>query len=225
MNILESQRANAESTWKDFSNKARVMIGAATCGRAAGALDVMQEFKSELEKLGLDKSVEVVETACIGLCYAEPLVEIKREGEPSVLYSSVKPKDVAKLVSEHIVNGKPVVEKAEAVMADEEYCSIKPFKKHPMVELQHRIVLRNCGIINPSNFEHYLARGGYKGIERAFSMTPEEVIEEVKASGLRGRGGAGFPTGVKWGFARASPPAFGIGAWSTRIWCSWPLSA
>ena len=73
-----------------------------------------------------------------------------------------------------------------------------------MIALQKRLVFRNCGVINPSSFEHYLARGGYKGLERAFSMAPEEVIEEMKASGLRGRGGAGFPTGVKWGFARAS---------------------
>ena len=145
-----------------------------------------------------------METACIGLCYAEPLVEIKREGEPSILYSNVKPKDVIKLVDEHLLNGNPVAEKAEAAMCESEFRGIKPFCKHPMVELQKRVVLRNCGVIDPENFGHYLARGGYEGLERAFSMTPEEVIEEVKASGLRGRGGAGFPTGVKWGFARAS---------------------
>ena len=204
MKILESLRESAKKNWAEFQNRARVMVGAATCGRAAGAGDVIEEFKKSLKENGLDGKVEVVETACIGLCYAEPLVEIKREGEPSVLYSNVKPKDVAKLVSEHLIGGNPVAEKAEAVMADEEYRGIKPFKKHPMVELQKRIVLRNCGVIDPENFEHCLARGGYEGFERALSMPPEKVIEEVTASGLRGRGGAGFPTGVKWGFARAS---------------------
>lgn len=206
MEILQKQRENAKKIWEDFSSgkKARVMVGAATCGRAAGALDVINAFKSELKAQGLENDVDVVETACIGLCYAEPLVEVRRAGEPSVLYSRVSPKDVGKLVKEHLVEGNPVASKAEAVMSDSEYMGIKPFSQHPMIALQKRIVLRNCGVIDPSSFEHYLARGGYKGIERAFSMSPEEVIEEMKASGLRGRGGAGFPTGVKWGFARAS---------------------
>jgi len=204
MKILENLRAAAKKEWEKFQNSARVMVGAATCGRAAGAGAVMDEFKKVLKEKGLEEKVDVVETACIGLCYAEPLVEIKREGEPSVLYSNVKPKDVIKLVEEHLLNGNPVAEKAEAAMCESEFRGIKPFCKHPMVELQKRVVLRNCGVIDPENFGHYLARGGYEGLERAFSMTPEEVIEEVKASGLRGRGGAGFPTGVKWGFARAS---------------------
>ena len=206
MEILQKQRDEAQKVWEDFSSgkKARVMVGAATCGRAAGALDVIDAFKAELKAQGLESDVDVVETACIGLCYAEPLVEVRRAGEPSVLYSRVSPKDVGKLVKEHLIEGNPVIAKAEAVMADSEYKGIKPFSQHPMIALQKRIVLRNCGVINPSSFEHYLARGGYKGLERAFSMAPEEVIEEMKASGLRGRGGAGFPTGVKWGFARAS---------------------
>lgn len=206
MEILQKQRENAKKIWEDFSSgkKARVMVGAATCGRAAGALDVISAFKSELKAQGLENDVDVLETACIGLCYAEPLVEVRRAGEPSVLYSRVSPKDVGKLVKEHLVEGNPVASKAEAVMSDSEYMGIKPFSQHPMIALQKRIVLRNCGVIDPSSFEHYLARGGYKGIECAFSMSPEEVIEEMKASGLRGRGGAGFPTGVKWGFARAS---------------------
>ena len=209
MEILKSQREASQKAWEDFSHgsKARVLVGAATCGRAAGALDVIDEFKKELSAAGIADKVDIVETACIGLCYAEPLVEIKSGGLPSVLYSNVLPKDVAKLVKEHIQGGKVVKSKAEAVMADEEFDGIAPFKKHPMVELQKRIVLRNCGIINPSSFEHYLARGGYKGLERSFSMSPEDVIEEMKKSGLRGRGGAGFSTGMKWSFARASKAA------------------
>ena len=205
MEILKTQRQTAQKVWDDFENPQKniVLVGAATCGRAAGALDVIDEFKKELSAAGLG-DVEVVETACIGLCYAEPLVEVRAAGIPPILYSNVHAKDVSKIVSEHIKGGKVVKEKAEAVMGDDDFDGIAAFKKHPMVALQKRIVLRNCGVINPSSFEHYLARGGYKGLERSFSMTPEDVIEEMKKSGLRGRGGAGFPTGVKWGFARAS---------------------
>ena len=205
MEILKSQRQTAQKVWDDFENpkKNLVLVGAATCGRAAGALEVIDEFKRELSAAGLG-DVEVVETACIGLCYAEPLVEVRAAGVPPILYSNVHAKDVSKIVSEHIKSGKIVKEKAEAVMGDDDFDGIAAFKKHPMVALQKRVVLRNCGVINPSSFEHYLARGGYKGLERSFSMSPEEVIEEMKRSGLRGRGGAGFPTGVKWGFARAS---------------------
>ena len=206
MEILKSQRESAKKRWSEFSesDKPRILVGAATCGRAAGALDVMEEFKRELFSAGISDKVELVETGCLGLCYAEPLVEIRACGTPSVLYSNVLPKDVAKLVKEHVVGGNAVREKAEAVMADAEYDGIVPFKKHPMLELQKRVVLRNCGVINPDDFGHYLARGGYEGLERAFSMSPEDVIEEMKKSGLRGRGGAGFPTGMKWSFARAS---------------------
>ena len=206
MEILKSQRESAKKRWSEFfeSDKPRILVGAATCGRAAGALDVMEEFKKELSAAGISDKVELVETGCLGLCYAEPLVEVRACGTPSVLYSNVSPKDVAKLVKEHVVGGNAVREKAEAVMSDAEYDGIVPFKKHPMVELQKRVVLRNCGVINPDDFWHYLARGGYEGLERAFSMSPEDVIEEMKKSGLRGRGGAGFPTGMKWSFARAS---------------------
>ena len=206
MEILKSQRESAKKRWSEFSesDKPRILVGAATCGRAAGALDVMEEFKKELSAAGISDKVELVETGCLGLCYAEPLVEIRACGTPSVLYSNVSPKDVAKLVKEHVAGGNAVREKAEAVMSDAEYDGIVPFKKHPMVELQKRVVLRNCGVINPDDFWHYLARGGYEGLERAFSMSPEDVIEEMKKSGLRGRGGAGFPTGMKWSFARAS---------------------
>ncbi len=206
MEILKTQREIASAQWKEFSEgkKARVLIGSATCGRAAGALEVMEEFKKRLSDASIAEQVEIIETACIGLCYAEPLVEIRVGDTPSILYSNVRVKDVEKLVNEHIKCGKPVKEKAEAVMADESFEGIVPFKKHPMVELQKRIVLRNCGVIDPSSFEHYIARGGYKGLERSFSMSQDDVIEEMKKSGLRGRGGAGFSTGMKWSFAKAS---------------------
>ncbi|MBO7521205.1 MAG: hypothetical protein J6T16_03085, partial [Opitutales bacterium] len=181
---LDDLRAAAEKQWAEFSSneKPRVMVGAATCGLASGAGAVIEEFKSELQKAGLAGKVELVETGCIGLCYAEPLVEIRSANSPSVLYSKVSPKDVASLVKEHLIGGEPVKAKAIAVMADEEYKGIAPFKRHPMIALQRRVVLRNCGVIDPANFSHYLARGGYKGLQRALSMSQDEVIDDVKLS-------------------------------------------
>ncbi len=206
MEILKSLREEASKVWEDFSSpkKARIMVGAATCGKAAGADALFGKIEEALKENGLEGKVDVVSTGCIGLCYAEPLVEIRREGEPSVLYGKVKPSDIAELVKSHLVGGEVVGKKALAVMADEPFQGVIPFKKHPMVELQKRIVLRNTGVIDPESMLHYLARGGYKGFERCLDMTPEEVIAEMTKSGLRGRGGAGFPTGVKWGFARKS---------------------
>ncbi len=206
MSNLDALREAAKKEWAEFTSpsKPRVMVGAATCGLAAGAGAVIDEFKKELADAGLSDKVELVETGCIGLCYAEPLVEVRAANTPSVLYSRVSPKDVASIVKEHLLGGKPVKAKAEAVMADEPFEGILPFSAHPMIALQKRVVLRNCGIIDPKNFNHYLARGGYEGLQRALSMSDLEVIEDMKKSGLRGRGGAGFPTGVKWGFANAS---------------------
>ena len=206
MSNLETLRKSAETEWADFisNKKPRVMVGAATCGLAAGAGAVMEEFKKQLSQAGIADKVELVETGCIGLCYAEPLVEVRSEGKPSVLYSKVSPSDVEKIVSEHIIGGNPVKTKAEAVMADEAYEGIVPFKDHSMIAMQKRIVLRNCGVIDPTSLSHYLARGGYKGLERAIALGPDGIIEDMKLSGIRGRGGAGFPTGVKWSFAKAS---------------------
>ncbi len=206
MEILKEQKQAAAKAWEDFSSpkKARIMVGAATCGRAAGAEPLFTEIEKVLKEKGLDGKVEVVETGCIGLCYAEPLVEIRRENEPAVLYGAVQTKDIAVLIESHLVAGEPVVKKAVCAMSDDEFKGIIPFAKHPMVALQKRVVLRNTGVINPDSFEHYLARGGYTGFERCLNMTPDAVIEEMKLSGLRGRGGAGFSTGMKWSFARAS---------------------
>lgn len=206
METLKSMQVKAQEVWKEFSDgaKTRILIGAATCGRAAGAIAVEDEFKKLIEEKNLGESVEIYETGCIGLCYAEPLVEIKRAGEPSVLYSKVKPTDVKKLIEEHIEGGNPVISKAEAVMSDSEYKGIKPFAEHPMVSLQKRIVLRNCGVIDPTNIYHYIARGGYQGLINALSKPADDTIQEMLDSGLRGRGGAGFPTGMKWSFAKKS---------------------
>ncbi len=198
--------AESKKAWEDFSSpkKARIMVGAATCGRAAGALDIIAEFKKQLQKAGIADKVELVETGCIGLCYAEPLVEVRAENADPILYGKVAVADVEKLVFGHLQKGEILKGKALAVMGENAVDGIVPFKEHEMIKLQKRFVLRNTGLINPESFEHYVARGGYRGLQNALNLTPEDLIEQMKKSGLRGRGGAGFLTGLKWSFAAAS---------------------
>lgn len=198
--------AESKKAWEEFSSpkKARVMVGAATCGRAAGALDIIAEFKKQLQKAGIADKVELVETGCIGLCYAEPLVEVRAENADPILYGKVSVADVEKLVFGHLQKGEILKSKALAVMGENAVDGIVPFKEHEMIKLQKRFVLRNTGLINPESFEHYVARRGYQGLQNALNLTPEDLIEQMKKSGLRGRGGAGFLTGLKWSFAAAS---------------------
>ncbi|MFP5214096.1 MAG: NADH-quinone oxidoreductase subunit F, partial [Acidobacteriota bacterium] len=162
-------------------------------------------LRSELEKHSLAGDTELREVGCLGLCYAEVLVEIKGRDGRRVLYQGVEPKMVPELVESHLVKGEPVVKRALAVVEGGTSDGLPLFNDLDMIKHQVRVVLRNCGIIDPTNINHYIARGGYSGMARSLSMSPDEVIEEMKASGLRGRGGAGFPTGMKWSFARKSP--------------------
>jgi len=200
-----ARQQQAEAAWQTFEqpNRLRILVGSATCGRAAGSLEVMQAFAEELGKRGLTKAVDMVEVGCLGMCYAEVMVEIRGRDGKRVLYQGVEPRHAAALIEAQLVRGEIYLPLALAVMtgADE---AVPTFAELPMIKPQVRIVLRNCGVIDPTNIDHYLARGGYQGMTRAFAMGPDQVIEEMKASGLRGRGGAGFPTGVKWGFARNS---------------------
>jgi NADH:ubiquinone oxidoreductase subunit F (NADH-binding)/NAD-dependent dihydropyrimidine dehydrogenase PreA subunit/(2Fe-2S) ferredoxin len=200
-----ARQQQANTVWQEFIQPARmrVLIGSATCGRAAGSLEVMEAFRTELSQAGLAESTDMVEVGCLGMCYAEVLVELRGKDGQRVLYQGVEPRHVADLVQSQLVQGEVYKPLALAVM-DGSHDQVPGFGELPMIKPQVRIVLRNCGIIDPTNIDHYLARGGYSGMARAFALGPAQVIEEMKASGLRGRGGAGFPTGVKWGFARSS---------------------
>ncbi len=205
MNFLEIQN-QARGEWERFTHSEQplVLVGSATCGRAAGALEVMQAFREEFEKRSLSGQVGLFEVGCLGLCYAEVLVELRGKAGGRVLYHGVEPKLVPELVESHLLAGTPLTDHALATMESESSNGIPAFRALPMISHQVRIVLRNCGIIDPTNINHYIARGGYSGLVHALGMSQENVIEEIKASGLRGRGGAGFPTGLKWGFARKS---------------------
>jgi len=167
----------------------RVTVGLSSCGIAAGAAHVYDAFEKEFEGKGL--GVLLKHTGCIGMCYREPLVDVDTS-EGRVTYGGVTPDGVARIVEEHIVGGKPV----EDLMVRADGHELPDDSYYAQ---QVRLVLRNAGIIDPESIDDYVAAGGYEALKKALdTMTPEGVIEEVKASGLRGRGGAGFPAAVKW---------------------------
>ncbi len=193
----------AAASWSQFDSPdiARVLVGMGTCGQAAGGDDAMALIGPALSRLGVDAIVS--ETGCLGLCYAEPLVELQKPGGPRILYGGVTRENIEQLLEDFFSAGDLRTDLAVAVMKGQAD-GIPGFTELPMIKPQVRVVLRNCGVIDPANLDHYIARGGYGGLAKALTMTGEDVIEEVKASGLRGRGGAGFPTARKWELARAS---------------------
>lgn len=205
MKTLPEMRKRALAEWQEFEQQSqpRVLIGAATCGKAAGALDTIEAFKVQQKKRGLDMTI--TEVGCIGVCYVEPVVAIGKQGQPTILYGNVNATAVTRLVEKWLLSEDPCADLAIGTFGGEPFAGIAPLSSHPMLGTKPRSILRNCGIIDPTNFNHYLARGGYEGFEKALTRTPQQVIDEVKKAGLRGRGGAGFPTGMKWQICRDQP--------------------
>lgn len=199
---LEQLAEHAAKEWREIDNNPNpvVLVGTATCGRSAGALDVIDTFQGETSNLGLE--VKVVEVGCIGLCYAEPIVGIYKPGQPGVIYGNIDTKKAKALVHKYLVEDDPVLEHALGTVNGEGELDIPAFFDQPVFDGQVRRALMRCGFIDPSKLEHYLANDGYIGLEKALDLTPEKVIDIVKLSGIRGRGGAGFPTWRKWQFCR-----------------------
>jgi len=180
-------------------NMIRVRICMTGC-RAYGAMEIRDAFRSEIDERGLQDKVEIIETGCHGFCARAPVIAIDPQG---IFYQQLTVEDVPEIVSETLVNGKVVERLVFETPGTDKRIPIAD--DVPFYKKQMKVVLRNCGMINPRNIMDYIARDGYAALSKVFSsMASEEVIESVKASGLRGRGGAGFPTGVKWGFARAA---------------------
>ncbi len=178
--------------------RSHILICGGTACRASGSVTVRQALNHEIARRGLANEVQVVETGCNGFCAAGPVITIYPEG---TFYQYVTVDDVPEIIEEHIIKGRPV----ERLMYREPVTErlIPHVKDIPFFGKQKLIVLKNRGIIDAEKIDEYIARDGYMGASKALTeMSPEEVIEEVKASGLRGRGGAGFPTGLKWTFAR-----------------------
>ena len=181
--------------------RSNVLVCGGTGCTSSNSELIIQRLKEEIKAHGLEKEVNVIRTGCFGLCALGPIMVVYPEG---AFYSMVKPDDVPEIVEEHLLKGRIVKRLLyqETVVDDN---SVKSLNETTFYGKQRRIALRNCGVINPENIDEYIAVDGYAALGKVLTeMTPQQVIDVMKASGLRGRGGAGFPTGLKWSFAAAN---------------------
>jgi NADP-reducing hydrogenase subunit HndC len=176
-----------------------LVCGGTGC-RASSSDSIVENLKAELDAKGLSETVQVIMTGCFGFCEKGPIVKVSPD---NTFYVGVKPEDAKEIVEEHVIKGRKV---RKLLYVDPKVNEVVEDSKHMgFYKKQIRIALRNCGFINPEVIDEYIARDGYMALGKALTeMTPEQVIAEVKASGLRGRGGAGFPTGLKWELSRKS---------------------
>ena len=177
--------------------RAHVLVCGGTGCTSSGSEKLINKFESCLAEKGLSDEIKVIRTGCFGLCALGPIVIVYPEG---AFYSMVQEDDVAEIVEEHLLKGRMVKRLLyKETVVDEN--NIKSLNEVDFYSKQMRIALKNCGVINPENIDEYIAFGGYTALGKVLTeMTPQEVIDEIKASGLRGRGGGGFPTGLKWQF-------------------------
>ncbi len=173
----------------------RILVGMGTCGISAGAKGVMEAMEAELAAKEDMDNVQIIPCGCAGMCSYEPIVEVVQPGKKRVTYVNVTPEIAGEIMYKHIFAGDPVVK----YTIDGEF---KTLSEQNFYQKQKRVVLKNCGEINPEDIREYIAKDGYQALAKAvLEMSPEEVIEVMKESNLRGRGGGGFSTGMKWSFA------------------------
>jgi NADP-reducing hydrogenase subunit HndC len=178
--------------------RSHVLVCGGTGCTSSGSQQIMVKLRDELKNQGLDQEVSVVQTGCHGLCALGPIMIIYPD---ATFYAMVKEDDISEIVTEHLLKGRPV----ERLLYDETVtpAGIKALSDTDFYKKQHRIALRNCGVINPEEIEEYIGTGGYQALGKVLTeMTPDDVIQTLLDSGLRGRGGAGFPTGLKWKLAK-----------------------
>ncbi|MCK5185965.1 MAG: NADH-quinone oxidoreductase subunit F, partial [Deltaproteobacteria bacterium] len=217
--LKDLERLKEEGINSLFPSKTKILVGMATCGQAAGAGEVWQALDKEVKKRKID--VLMKKTGCIGLCQHEPLVDILKPGYPRITYDRVTPDGVGELI-DGIVKGKfkkgimARIDQEEFLLEDTSkrynkgkvpayLASISTYKRLPFYKKQMRIALRNCGFIDPENIAEYVAKGGYFTLARILNgAEPDKVISLIKRSKLRGRGGAGFLTGLKWEICRSA---------------------
>jgi NADH-quinone oxidoreductase subunit F len=208
MNNFEQIQKDARGKWDLLQNSSIpvIYVGTASCGRAAGARDLLEAIKKTLEENKLQ--ARIVEVGCIGPCYLEPLMDIRLPNRPRISYANVTPDKAKRIIESLLINNNPQVQMALGYFGEQDgefTKEIPRFFDLPMLKPQVRIVLRNCGFIDPEEIDHYIANDGYAGLLAALKKGPEGVITEVKEAGLRGRGGAGFPTYKKWETCRSVP--------------------
>ncbi|HHU16580.1 MAG: NADH-quinone oxidoreductase subunit NuoF [Kiritimatiellae bacterium] len=183
-----------------MSYKQYILVCGGTACDSIRGMELFNALKTAVKENGLINEVQVVRTGCLGFCEKGPIVKVLPQ---DTFYVEVKPEDAEEIIKEHIIKGREV----SRLLYDKEQSKIHvAIEGIDFYQKQFRVVLRNCGAIDPNVIDEYIARDGYKALEKAlFDMTPQDVIDEISKSGLRGRGGAGFPTGKKWSFAAAQP--------------------
>jgi NADH:ubiquinone oxidoreductase subunit F (NADH-binding)/(2Fe-2S) ferredoxin len=204
-----------------FPGKVRINVGMSTCCIAKGADMVLNALEYGLKSRSMD--AEVAKVGCSGLCHMEPIIEIQQQGKPKIIYGNVKDQDVSRLLD--AIASDTVVEDLAFARIDSEdhalvgeikyqygadagaYASVKPAGDIDFMKAQRKVLLRNAGSINPENIYEYIARGGYESLAKALAMNSEAIIKDVIDSGLRGRGGGGFPAGLKWKACREAAGA------------------
>ncbi len=180
--------------------RSHILVCGGTGCTSSGSVKIIEALQEEIQKNGLESEVSVVQTGCHGLCALGPIMIVYPD---ACFYSMVKEEDIPEIVSEHLLKGRPVQRLLYTETVTEE--GIKSLNETDFYKKQHRIALRNCGVINPENIEEYIGNGGYSALGKVLTEnTPDDVIQTLLDSGLRGRGGGGFPTGLKWKLAKGN---------------------
>lgn len=201
--LFRAIREEAEKRRQAFKETAlpKIHIGMATCGIASGALETKKAFEEVLAEQNMPALIHTV--GCLGHCYAEPVVIVENSGFPPILYYNVTAGKAGMIVKSFLRDGDPLFE--HLLGATEENDLVPQVKDFPRFSHEKRVVMEKSGLIDPENIYDYVAQGGYETLTASFERNPEEILQEIVDSGLRGRGGAGFPTGAKWGLARQAP--------------------
>lgn len=203
--VLQKQAIENLGVRSDHAHQPEFQTDIAICAgtgcHSANSREVFQALKTQIEQRGLEGSARLIATGCRGLCAMGPVAQIFPDG---YFYNQVKPTDAAAIIEETVIHGRAIDNLCFRNVSDK--TRIHHYQDIPFYKRQIRLSLKNCGLIDPQNIEEYIAQDGYRGLAKALmEMTPEDVIEEIKDSDLRGRGGAGFQTGIKWEFCRRSP--------------------
>ncbi|MBQ8564048.1 MAG: NAD(P)H-dependent oxidoreductase subunit E, partial [Firmicutes bacterium] len=182
--------------------RAHILVCGGTGCTSSHSAQIIEALEVQLNRHGLANEIKVIKTGCFGLCERGPIMIVYPEG---VFYSRVTADDIPEIVEEHILKGRIV--KRLLYQDNTNQDTVQSLNRTKFYEKLERVALRNCGVINPEDIMEYIAVDGYEALGRVLTgMTPQEVVDIIKASGLRGRGGAGFPTGMKWQFAMGDAP-------------------